>query len=180
MANLSRKLSKDAKVLLLVGIMYASGMTIAATFVNVYLIRLTNDMGLIILQNIVNYAVLLGAFVFASFYVSKGSILRILRIGILSTILYYTLILVLKENASKYLMFIGAFNGLGMGFYYFSFNILLGKLTDENNRSAFLATNQPLVMFLVFWHRWFQVILLLLLVSLLVITFYLRQVLLFY
>lgn len=133
------KLSHDARILLLVGILFLSGMTIASTFVNVYLIRLTDNMGLMILQNVSNYATLLGAFLFGTYYVKKGSILTLLKVGILSAVIYYSMILLLKEKASQYLILLGMFNGVGMGFYYFAFNILVGKFTDEEHRAAFFS-----------------------------------------
>ena len=133
------KLSHDARILLLVGILFLSGMTIASTFVNVYLIGLTDNMGLMILQNVSNYATLLGAFLFGTYYVKKGSILTLLKVGILSAVIYYSMILLLKEKASQYLILLGMFNGVGMGFYYFAFNILVGKFTDEEHRAAFFS-----------------------------------------
>ena len=110
-------LSRDAKILLMVGILFLSGMTIAATFDNVYLIRLTDNMGLMILQNVSNYIALLGSFLFGTYYVKKGSILTLLKVGIVSSVIYYSLILLLQAEASKYLIYLGIFNGIGMGMY---------------------------------------------------------------
>ncbi len=132
-------LSRDAKILLMVGILFLSGMTIAATFVNVYLIRLTDNMGLMILQNVSNYIALLGSFLFGTYYVKKGSILTLLKVGIVSSIIYYSLILLLQAEASKYLIYLGIFNGIGMGMYYFAFNILVGKFTGEKHRATFFS-----------------------------------------
>ncbi|MFQ9924315.1 MAG: hypothetical protein ACLRVU_12425 [Beduini sp.] len=132
-------LSRDAKILLMVGILFLSGMTIAATFVNVYLIRLTDNMGLMILQNVSNYIALLGSFLFGTYYVKKGSILTLLKVGIVSSVIYYSLILLLQAEASKYLIYLGIFNGIGMGMYYFAFNILVGKFTGEKHRATFFS-----------------------------------------
>ena len=48
------KLSKDASILLAMGCLFMAGVMIASTFVNVYLLRLTGNMGLMILQTIAN------------------------------------------------------------------------------------------------------------------------------
>ncbi len=133
------RLSKDATTLLIIGLLFMAGLTIASTFVNVYLIRLTNNMGLMIMQNIANYAVLLGAFAFGTYYVKKGNMMTLLRVGLLADIAYYFLILILKERASRYLIWLGMFNGLGQGLYYFTFNILVAKLTAESERSRFFS-----------------------------------------
>jgi len=139
---MKRRLSKQATILLGVGMLFTSGLVIASTFVNVYLIRLTNNMGLMILQNVVNYCFLLGAFLFGSVYVKRGSIVNLIRLGIISTVLYYSCILLLKEKASTYLIYLGAFNGIGSGLYYFAFNILVGKLTTDNERAKFFSYQQ--------------------------------------
>lgn len=140
------KLSKDASALLAIGMLFLAGLMIAATFVNVYLIRLTDDMGLMILQNIAVYAALLFAFVLGTKYVKKGNMLTLLRIGLLANMLYYLLILVLKEKAGTYLIALGMFNGFGQGFYYFTFNILVGKLTSENEEVNSSVTKPHLVL----------------------------------
>lgn len=136
---MKKSLNKDARILLAIGMLFMAGLMIASTFVNVYLIRLTNDMGLMILQNIANYIALLSAFAIGARYSKKGNMLTLLRFGLIAEILYYFLILVLKEKAKDYLIWLGAFNGFGMGFYYFTFNILLGKMTEENERSKFFS-----------------------------------------
>lgn len=136
---MNKKLSRDGSIILTVGILVMAGLVIASTFVNVYLIRLTNDMGLMILSNIVNYATLLSGFIIGTRYVKKGSMLTLLRAGLVANMVYYLLILILKENTGKYLLLLGAFNGLGQGFYYFSFNLLVGKLTKEDERSKFFS-----------------------------------------
>lgn len=134
------KLSRDASILLAMGCLFMAGFMIASTFVNVYLLRLTGDMGLMILQTIANYFMILSGFIFGTYYTKKGgSMLNLLRIGIASIVLYYTLILVLKEKASTYLVILGLFNGIGQGFYYFTFNILVGKLLSETERPKFFG-----------------------------------------
>lgn len=134
------KLSKDASILLAMGCLFMAGFMIASTFVNVYLLRLTNNMGLMILQTIANYFMILSGFVYGTYYTKKGgSMLNLLRMGIGAVILYYALILGLKEKAADFLIVLGLFNGIGQGFYYFTFNILVGKLLNETERPKFFG-----------------------------------------
>ena len=51
-----KRLSKETKFLLIVGMLYLAGTSIAMTFVNVYLVRVTNNINIIIIKNIINYA----------------------------------------------------------------------------------------------------------------------------
>lgn len=134
------KLSKESMTLLTIGCLFNAGLTIASTFVNVYLIRLTNNMGLMILQNIANYLMIISGFVLCTRITKKGiSMLSLLRIGITAIISYYALVLLLKENAGNYLIPLGLCNGIGQGFYYFTFNILIGKLLKNEEQSKFFS-----------------------------------------
>lgn len=134
-----KKLDQRARSLLMVGMLFMAAMTLASTFVNVYLIRLTDNLGLIILQNIANYAALLGAFLLGTKLLKKISMNTILKMGIFSVIIYYFSILLLKEKASDYLVLLGVFNGIGNGLYYFGFNVLVGKVVSEKARASFFG-----------------------------------------
>ena len=59
-------LSKDTRYLLLIGMLYLTGTSIAMTFIQIYLVRLTSDIGGIILQNVLNYAALLASYMLGS------------------------------------------------------------------------------------------------------------------
>lgn len=132
-------ISKETRYLLLVGMLYLAGTNIAMTFVNVYLIRLTNNIGFIIIQNILNYTALLLTFITSTKLIHKLDLKVILDIGIISTSLYYLSILMLQKEASTLLIPLGIFNGIGQGFYYFSFNLLIGKLVSENEQGRFFS-----------------------------------------
>ncbi|MCD8027065.1 MAG: hypothetical protein LUF02_00015 [Erysipelotrichaceae bacterium] len=137
-----KQLSKETKYLLMIGMLYLAGTNIAMTFVNVYLIRLTNNIGFIIIQNIINYIALLLTFIVGTKLIHKLDLKVILDIGIISTSLYYLSILMLQKNASSLLIPLGIFNGVGQGFYYFSFNLLTGKLVNENEQGRFFSYQQ--------------------------------------
>ncbi len=137
-----KHISKETRYLLMIGMLYLAGTNIAMTFVNVYLIRLTNNIGFIIIQNILNYIALLLAFIGGTKLIHKLDLKIILDIGIISTCLYYLSILMLQKDASSLLIPLGIFNGIGQGFYYFSFNLLVGKLVKENEQGRFFSYQQ--------------------------------------
>lgn len=137
---MNNKLSKESKTLLTIGCLFNAGLMIASTFVNVYLLRLTNNMGLMILQNIANFFMIISGFVLGTILTKKGiSMVSLLRTGITAVISYYALVLLLKENAGNYLILLGLCNGIGQGFYYFTFNILIGKLLKNEERAKFFS-----------------------------------------
>ncbi len=141
-----KKLSKQATILLIVGILYTAATLIASTFVTVYLYGINKDYSVSIIINIINYIVVVSSFVIGSKIVKKTGILNLMRVGIISTGIYYLLILILKENAGQVYNMIplGIFNGIGMGFYYFSLNNMISKLTTDENRSNYFGMQMAL------------------------------------
>ena len=133
---------KKSRDLLSVGMLYQTANAIAGMFVNVFLIQVTNNLGLIIMQNILFAASLLAAFLLGSKLVAKIDIIKILKLGMLSNMLYFLIILVLQENTTPFLIPLGIFNGIGQGFFWFSYNILLGRLLTDNERGKFFGTKQ--------------------------------------
>lgn len=142
MNKLKKSLSKETLFLLMVGMLYLAGTNIAMTFINVYLVRVTNNIGIIIFQNIINYASLLLAFICGTKCISKINLNSLLKIGIISTLLYYLCILLLQEKTSTFLIPLGIFNGFGQGFYYFSFNLFVGQLVKEKEQGKFFSYQQ--------------------------------------
>ncbi len=50
--------------------------------------------------------------------------------------------MLLKEKNSTFLIPLGIFNGIGQGFYYFSFNLLIGQFVKENEQGKFFSFQQ--------------------------------------
>jgi len=67
----------------------------------------------------------------------KINLTTILRIGIISIIVYYLCILLLQENTAIFIIPLGIFNGIGQGLYYFSFNLLVGQIVGEEQGRFF-------------------------------------------
>ena len=142
MLKIKNTLTKETKYLLIVGMLFLAGSNIASVFLNVYLVRLTNSIFIILFQNILNYVSLLIAFIIGTKFISKINLVTFLKTGIFSMIAYYLLILSLKEQAQLFLIPLGIFNGIGQGFYYFSFNLLTGQLVKESEQGRFFSYQQ--------------------------------------
>ena len=142
MLKIKNTLTKETKYLLIVGMLFLAGSNIASVFLNVYLVRLTNCIFIILFQNILNYVSLLIAFIIGTKFISKINLVTFLKTGIFSMIAYYLLILSLKEQAQLFLIPLGIFNGIGQGFYYFSFNLLTGQLVKESEQGRFFSYQQ--------------------------------------
>ena len=136
-------MAKNAKLLLIVAMLSVAGMSIATTFVNVFLIRATDgNLALIILQNMVHFSTLLIAFVGGSRLLTKISITTIFKLGIGAMSLYYIAILALQDHVASFLIPLGFLNGLGGGFFSLSLNLLIGKIVKESEQGRYFSYQQ--------------------------------------
>lgn len=137
------KLSKKAKFLLLVAMLNLAGMNVAATFVNVFLMRATeNNLTLVIVQNMMNHLVTVLAFVLGASLLSKMSITWIMRLGLGSTIFYHLSILILREHISTVIVPLGILSGIGIGLFWFAMNILIGDVVGIEEQGKFFSYQQ--------------------------------------
>lgn len=137
------KMTSKAKFLLAVAMLFSAGNSVASTFINVFLMRSThNSIDLVIWQNILNYLVLLIAFVSGTKLLAKLSITKIFRIGIAANALYYVIILLMRNNLLPFIVPLGIFSGLGQGLYWFSLNLLIGDIVQENSQAKFFSYQQ--------------------------------------
>lgn len=133
-------MSKDAKFLLIVAMLSAAGMSVAHTFVNVFLIRATDgDIASMMLQNVMNFVMLLLAFITGTKLLVKIPITTILKMGIASTSLYYIAILLLQDHVATFVIPLGMFSGIGMGLFWFAANLLVGEVVKESEQGRYFS-----------------------------------------
>lgn len=136
-------MTSKAKILLAVAMLFSAGNSVAATFINVFLMRSTNNsITLVIGQNILNYIVLLIAFVSGTRLLSYLSITKIFRLGIAANALYYVIILLMRNDLLPFIIPLGIFSGLGSGLYWFSLNLLIGDIVTEDIQAKFFSYQQ--------------------------------------
>ncbi|AYG00841.1 MFS transporter [Lactococcus allomyrinae] len=139
----NKSMTSKAKFLLAVAMLFSAGNSVASTFINVFLMRSThNSIDLVIWQSILNYLILLIAFVSGTRLLSKLSITKIFRLGIIAQALYYVIILIMRNNLLPFIVPLGIFSGLGQGLYWFSLNLLIGDIVTEDNQAKFFSYQQ--------------------------------------
>lgn len=139
-----RKLSKDAKIFLSIQTIFALSTALSATFVNVYMWRLISDLSYIGLYNIAVYLFVPITFILSGKISRKKGITTCIRLGIIGYLLFYLIILFMQERVKDYLILLGAFNGCGMGFYYFGNNTLIYHFTEDKDRGYYLGLSGAL------------------------------------
>ena len=118
-------------------------MIIAATFINVFIMRSTdNNVSLIIGRSILDAIVLLIAFVSGTKLLRFVKITNIMRIGLLAITTYYVLIIVFQNHISTIIVPLGMMSGLGNGLYWFASNILLMEHVKAEQQAKFFSYRQ--------------------------------------
>lgn len=134
-------MSKKAKILLVVSGLFTLGMGLSNVFVNVFLWKKSNDFIIIAQYNLMHYIFLPFSFLAAGWLSKKKNGIWALRIGIVLFILFFLLILILRNNVLDYIYPIGILYGIAAGFYWLAFQVLTFDFTSTNNRDTFYGFN---------------------------------------
>ncbi|MGJ7921380.1 MFS transporter [Neobacillus sp. LXY-4] len=142
MINLKRllgeiELTKDFKLLLIIGGLYSISTSLSNTFVNIYLWKQSGqffDIGLYNLSVVVLQPI---TFILAGRWAKKMDRVIVLRIGVSFLALFYLAVLFSGTKASDLLLLLGGILGVGYGFYWLAFNVLTFEITEPETRDFF-------------------------------------------
>ncbi|MEJ8554327.1 MFS transporter [Tepidibacter sp. Z1-5] len=134
-------MSKEAKILLIVSGLFTLAKGLSNVFVNIFLWKKSNDFILISQYNLIQYIFLPIAFTIAGWLAKKRNGVWALRIGIVFYILFFILIILIKDNIIKYIYPLGILFGIAGGFYWLAFDVLSFDFTSTNNRDSFNGYN---------------------------------------
>ena len=129
------------KFLLLLHGLLTLGIGLSNIFVNIYLWRISKDLQVLALFNLFLFSVVPVTFIFAGWLARNYDRLWCMRIGVVIHALFYLIILLLKRDTVHYVIFLGMFKGLGVGFYHLAEHILAFDLTKDDNRDFFNGIN---------------------------------------
>ncbi|PYZ98636.1 MFS transporter [Alteribacter lacisalsi] len=131
------ELNRDLSLLLLIGGLYSLGIALSNTFVNVYLWKQSGEYVDIALYNLAVVILQPLTFLLAGRWAKKIDRVIVLRLGVIFLSIFFTTVLMMGENAGKYLLVLGALLGIGYGFYWLSFNVLTFEITEPETRDFF-------------------------------------------
>lgn len=132
---------KEAKLLLILSIVFTLAMGISSIFVNVFFWRQTTSFIVIVIYNLLQYISVPLNFLLAGIIAKKKNGTWALRIGLGMFALFYVLILTIGSKGVIYIYMLGIINGIASGFYWLAFNILCFDFTDITNRDTFNGYN---------------------------------------
>lgn len=139
-----RELTKDAIVFLFVQALFTLSTALSATFVNVFMWRVSSNIKYMVFQNMLSSITIVAIFILSGKISRKRGITTCIRLGILANLLFYIAILILKEKAKDYLIYLGFISGSAIGFYFYAVNTLNYHYTNSKNRAYFFGLSGAL------------------------------------
>ena len=130
-------ITKDLLLLIAIGGLYSLSVALSNTFVNVFLWKQSGSFFDIGLYNITVVIFQPITFILAGKLVKIMDRVLVLRMGVFSLAAFYFAVLMVGDQASEYLILLGAILGIGYGFYWLAFNVLTFEITEPENRAFF-------------------------------------------
>lgn len=135
------KFSKSLKLFLGFIFLNFIAVNMGNVFMNLFLIRISEDSNSALIFNLVSALVILCAF-FVIAPISKKYNKKIgLVLGNIFTIILYIIVIALGDGAGEYAWILGVFSGVGQGFMWLSINVLAVDLTNYKNRKKYSSVN---------------------------------------
>lgn len=134
-----------AKILLLVSGVYTFAFGLSNIFINIFLWKKANDFILIAQYNLIRYIFIPITFILAGYIAKKKNGIWPLRIGIFAFSVLFIIIVIIKDDLTKYIYPLGILFGSASGFYWLSFHVLTFDFTSPLNRDTFHGINGCIV-----------------------------------
>ncbi|MEF3306170.1 MFS transporter [Paenibacillus sp. GYB003] len=131
------KFDSQTWLLLIVNGLFAAANALSGTFVNVYLWKAKNDFALIGWFAFANQLTMGLTFWLAGKWVKEHNKMNSLRLGIAIAALFYSLVLLLRQQSVHYVWLLGSVLGLSSGFFWLAFNVVYFEVTSRDNRDRF-------------------------------------------
>lgn len=130
-------LDNQAKLLLLVNILFVAAGALSGAFVNVYLWKVKSQFAPIAWFTFTTH--LAGALTFwlAGAWIKHANKMNALRLGMAVSALFYLLVLLFGPKAVPYAALLGLVQGMASGFFWLAFNVVYFEITEPDNRDLF-------------------------------------------
>lgn len=135
--RVSRGLGKQGVLLLAVQGLYNTANALSGTFVPVYLWKASQSFAPIGWFALSQHLMSGLTFWIVGRWVKQYNKMNSLRIGLILSGLFYLAVLLLGPAASRYVVPLGALNGLAMGFFWMAYNVVYFEITEPGNRDRF-------------------------------------------
>jgi YQGE family putative transporter len=137
----SRRLSSEAVLTIGIHSLFQFGASMAGLFLNLYLWRLTEDLVVNGIYNIIVFLLTPVGFLTGAWLAKRTDRLVTYRIGIVLTALFYLLVILAGTAVVNHYVWFGLFNGFASGMYWTAYLVLMYEVSTGANRIRFLGLN---------------------------------------
>ena len=134
-------MTREAKIILILSVLFTIAMGFSGIFVNVFIWKATNDYTGIISYHLMQFIFLPLTFIVSGWLAKKWDGVWPLRIGIGLFILFFMVVLTFHDMIHHLLYPLGILQGLAGGFYWLALQVLVFDYTDATNRDTFNGFN---------------------------------------
>ena len=131
------ELSKDLKLLLLIGGLFALSVALSNYFVNIHFWKQKSEYMTIALYNLSIVVAQPLIFILAGRWAKQVDRVIVLRLGVFFLSVFYLVVLLLGSLSSQFAALLGLLLGVGFGFYWLAFNVLIFEITEPDTRDIF-------------------------------------------
>lgn len=142
------QLSNDSKRLIYIQVSLHIGGSLVGVFLNIFLYNSLVNMTTLLLYNLVLYVFTLVFSLLSNLIAYKKNIQYVILIGILSTLVYYCLLLIFRDNVRDIIWILAIIAGAEMGILSFGFNALPYYTNEEENISKYLGIKTAIYSFI--------------------------------
>jgi YQGE family putative transporter len=137
----SRRLSAEAVLTIGIHCLFQFGASMAGLFLNLYLWRLTEDLAVNGLYNIIVFGLTPFGFLAGAWLAKRTDRLVTYRIGIVLTALFYLFVILAGTAVVRHYLWFGLFNGFASGMYWTAYLVMMYDVSTPANRLRFLGLN---------------------------------------
>lgn len=135
------RLGKDAITALIIHSCFQFGASMSGLFLNLYLWRLTEDLAVNGVYNIVVFLITPIAFALGGWISKRKDRMVTYRLGIVMIAIFYLFVIIAQEQVAQYYLLFAVFNGIAAGLYWTGYIVIQYDVSTEVNRIRFLAVN---------------------------------------
>lgn len=135
------ELTKEAVVALFIHGCFQIGASMSALFLNLYLWRITGDLWINGMFNVLLYGVTPLAFAAGGWIAKKRDRMVTYRLGIVLIALFFLLVVFAGPQVAVYYPWFALFYGIALGLYWTGYLVIMYDVTNESSRAKFLAVN---------------------------------------
>jgi YQGE family putative transporter len=135
------RLGPEAMIALVIHGCYQFGASMSGLFLNLYLWRLTGDLAVNGVYNILVFVVTPIGFAVGGWISKKKDRMVTYRLGLVTIALFYLCVVIAQEKVAEYYAIFAIFHGMTAGFYWVGYLVLMYDVSNASNRIRFLAVN---------------------------------------